>query len=99
MIVKIDKDTILVYLGYHLLNMFEATYVYKNVHTYVRAYISIKFLALIFVHWPFYITEGTQVPFLERETSYPEGSTFRIDDDISQTLRPLKCKRNVSIVV
>lgn len=47
----------------------------------------------------FYVTEGTQIPFLERETSYPEGSTFRIDDDISQTLRPLKCKRNVSISV
>ena len=44
----------------------------------------------------FYITEEPQIPFLERETSYPEGSAFKINDDISQTLKPLKCKRNVS---
>ena len=45
----------------------------------------------------FNTTEETQIPFLERRMSYPEGSTFSIDD-ISQKLKPMKCKRHVSVL-
>ena len=43
-------------------------------------------------------TEETQVPFLERRMSYPEGDKFN-NDDISQMLQPVKCKRHVSALV
>lgn len=50
------------------------------------------------VNWLyFYATEVHEVPFLERETSYPEDSAFSIDNISQTTLKSLKCKKNVSI--